>query len=243
MNMVAETAVQGVSDSDCTVRHAVKRCTASTGSRAAEADYWDAPARLVRPPRRILPRHGVRPVGRGDRVRRVHGAAPVRGDRVPRGHGDGGMWLVVSQERGRCVGSVHVVVVRRAERGKEANMATNNEYDAVRGMVPAGIDCALARISSIVDGVDSSMTVGQIVARAYLAGLSDTLSEFRNVLDGLHSADESLASEASLRALDVMIDRDGRIVSILAHPALDGRSARRADPGFPGAADFEGRDR
>lgn len=40
MNMVAETAVQGVSDSDCTVRHAVKRCTASTGSRAAEADYW-----------------------------------------------------------------------------------------------------------------------------------------------------------------------------------------------------------
>ena len=36
MNMVVETAVNGVSDSDYTVRHADKRCTASTYSARSE---------------------------------------------------------------------------------------------------------------------------------------------------------------------------------------------------------------
>ena len=43
MNMVVETAVNGVSDSDYTVRHADKRCTASTysaRSEQSEAEYW-----------------------------------------------------------------------------------------------------------------------------------------------------------------------------------------------------------
>ena len=43
MNMVVETTVNGVSDSDYTVRHADKRCTASTysaRSEQSEAEYW-----------------------------------------------------------------------------------------------------------------------------------------------------------------------------------------------------------
>lgn len=40
MNMVVETAVNGVSDSDYTVRHAAKRCTASTYSARSEVEYW-----------------------------------------------------------------------------------------------------------------------------------------------------------------------------------------------------------
>ena len=43
MNMVVENAANGVSDSDYTVRHADKRCTASTysaRSEQSEAEYW-----------------------------------------------------------------------------------------------------------------------------------------------------------------------------------------------------------
>lgn len=40
MNMVVENAANGVSDSDYTVRHAAKRCTASTYSARSEAEYW-----------------------------------------------------------------------------------------------------------------------------------------------------------------------------------------------------------
>lgn len=40
MNMVVENAANGVSDSDYTVRHAAKRCTASTYSARSEVEYW-----------------------------------------------------------------------------------------------------------------------------------------------------------------------------------------------------------
>lgn len=119
MNMVVETAVNGVSDSDYTVRHADKRCTASTysaRSEQSEAEYWmlqhDAYSRRAGP----LPRHGGHPA-----VRRavVHGRDGGRsGHRHgPHGPGFGGARLVVPPEREGRMGPVRLVHVKK--KGKE----------------------------------------------------------------------------------------------------------------------------
>ena len=115
MNMVVENAANGVSDSDYTVRHAAKRCTASTYSARSEVEYWmlqhDAYSR-----RAGLPRHGNHPAVRSAVV---HGRDGSRsGHRHgPHGPGFGGARLVVPPEREGRMGPVRLVHVKK--KGKE----------------------------------------------------------------------------------------------------------------------------
>lgn len=119
MNMVVETAVNGVSDSDYTVRHADKRCTASTysaRSEQSEAEYWmlqhDAYSRRAG---RCLVTAAILlcaalscMVALGSRSGHRHG---------PHGPGFGGARLVVPPEREGRMGPVRLVHVKK--KGKE----------------------------------------------------------------------------------------------------------------------------
>ena len=51
---------------------------------------------------------------------------------------------------------------------------TNHDFNED---IPSDIEYALSRIGAIADSIDSSMTVGEIVQRAYLCGVGDTLDE------------------------------------------------------------------
>jgi len=118
--------------------------------------------------------------------------------------------------RGRC-----------AEGRKE--MTSN---DRAGGRLPSDIGRVLERIGSISDGVESSMTVDEVVGRAYLCGVSDTLEEFRRLIAGWDDAgmDASAAAPVALRTIGDLAARDGRIAAMLAHPA-DGLTRSGVMPG------------
>lgn len=100
-------------------------------------------------------------------------------------------------------------------------------------MTDHDFEYTLSRIGTIADSVDSSMTVGEIVRRAYLCGVGDTLDEFRKLVDRRTFVDSAIDE------IGAMVYRDGRIASMLTHPALD-RPVRR-DLEFPSVAEAESR--
>lgn len=102
------------------------------------------------------------------------------------------------------------------------------------------IEYTLSRIGTIADSVDSSMTVGEIVRRAYLCGVGDTLDEFRKLVDRRTFVDSAIDGAIAIDEIGAMVYRDGRIASMLTHPALD-RPAVRRDPEFPSVAEAESR--
>lgn len=101
-------------------------------------------------------------------------------------------------------------------------------------MTDHDFEYTLSRIGTIADSVDSSMTVGEIVRRAYLCGVGDTLDEFRKLVDRRTFVDSAIDE------IGAMVYRDGRIASMLTHPALD-RPAVRRDLEFPSVAEAESR--
>ena len=118
---------------------------------------------------------------------------------------------------------------------------TDHDFNGNESVIPSDIEYTLSRIGTIADSVDSSMTVGEIVRRAYLCGVGDTLDEFRKLVDRRTFVDSAI-DEIGAIAIDeigAMVYRDGRIASMLTHPALD-RSVRR-DLEFPSVAEAESR--
>jgi len=111
---------------------------------------------------------------------------------------------------------------------------TNHDFNED---IPSDIEYALSRIGTIADSVDSSMTVGEIVRRAYLCGVGDTLDEFRKLVDRRTFVDSAI--DGAIDEIGAMVYRDGRIASMLTHPALD-RPVRR-DLEFPSVAEAESR--
>lgn len=108
-------------------------------------------------------------------------------------------------------------------------------------MTDHDFEYTLSRIGTIADSVDSSMTVGEIVRRAYLCGVGDTLDEFRearrqtdlrrnSAIDGAIAIDE----------IGAMVYRDGRIASMLTHPGSR-PSGREVCLEFPSVAEAESR--
>lgn len=110
---------------------------------------------------------------------------------------------------------------------------TDHDFNGNESVIPSDIEYALSRIGTIADSVDSSMTVGEIVRRAYLCGVGDTLDEFRKLVDRRTFVDSAIDE------IGAMVRRDGRIASMLTHPALD-RPVRR-DLEFPSVAEAESR--
>ena len=109
---------------------------------------------------------------------------------------------------------------------------TDHDFNGNESVIPSDIEYTLSRIGTIADSVDSSMTVGEIVRRAYLCGVGDTLDEFRKLVDRRTFVDSAIDG--------AMVYRDGRIASMLTHPALD-RPAVRRDLEFPSVAEAESR--
>lgn len=48
---------------------------------------------------------------------------------------------------------------------------TDHDFNGNESVIPSDIEYTLSRIGTIADSVDSSMTVGEIVRRAYLCGV------------------------------------------------------------------------
>ncbi len=111
---------------------------------------------------------------------------------------------------------------------------TDHDFNGNESVIPSDIEYTLSRIGTIADSVDSSMTVGEIVRRAYLCGVGDTLDEFRKLVDRRTFVDSAIDE------IGAMVYRDGRIASMLTHPALDCPAVRR-DLEFPSVAEAESR--
>lgn len=111
---------------------------------------------------------------------------------------------------------------------------TDHDFNGNESVIPSDIEYALSRIGTIADSVDSSMTVGEIVRRAYLCGVGDTLDEFRKLVDRRTFVDSAIDE------IGAMVRRDGRIASMLTHPVLD-RPAMRRDLEFPAVSESEPR--
>lgn len=116
---------------------------------------------------------------------------------------------------------------------------TDHDFNGNESVIPSDIEYTLSRIGTIADSVDSSMTVGEIVRRAYLCGVGDTLDEFRKLVDRRTFVDSAIDGAIAIDEIGAMVYRDGRIASMLTHPALD-RPVRR-DPEFPSVAEAESR--
>lgn len=111
---------------------------------------------------------------------------------------------------------------------------TDHDFNGNESVIPSDIEYTLSRIGTIADSVDSSMTVGEIVRRAYLCGVGDTLDEFRKLVDRRTFVDSAIDE------IGAMVYRDGRIASMLTHPVLD-RPAMRRDLEFPAVSESEPR--
>lgn len=111
---------------------------------------------------------------------------------------------------------------------------TDHDFNGNESVIPSDIEYTLSRIGTIADSVDSSMTVGEIVRRAYLCGVGDTLDEFRKLVDRRTFVDSAIDE------IGAMVRRDGRIASMLTHPVLD-RPAMRRDLEFPAVSESEPR--
>lgn len=116
---------------------------------------------------------------------------------------------------------------------------TDHDFNENESVIPSDIEYTLSRIGTIADSVDSSMTVGEIVRRAYLCGVGDTLDEFRKLVDRRTFVDSAIDGAIAIDEIGAMVYRDGRIASMLTHPALD-RPVRR-DLEFPSVAEAESR--
>ncbi|WP_270317166.1 hypothetical protein [Bifidobacterium adolescentis] len=114
---------------------------------------------------------------------------------------------------------------------------TNHDFNED---IPSDIEYALSRIGAIADSIDSSMTVGEIVQRAYLCGVGDTLDEFRRLIDRRTFVDSAIDGSVTVDEIGAMVRRDGRIASMLTHPVLDRPSMRR-DLEFPSVSESEPR--
>ena len=97
---------------------------------------------------------------------------------------------------------------------------TDHDFNGNESVIPSDIEYTLSRIGTIADSVDSSMTVGEIDRRTFVD----------SAIDGAIAIDE----------IGAMVYRDGRIASMLTHPALD-RPAVRRDLEFPSVAEAESR--
>ena len=119
-------------------------------------------------------------------------------------------------------------------------MTTYQDVPCLEHGLTDDIAGTMEAIAAVVHEVDSSMTVGEIVCLAYLRGAGDTLSEFKRVIDrhsfidgsGLEGTD-SESYRSGLAALGAMVDRDGRIASMLVHPTRMDRNSCRARLEFP----------
>lgn len=117
---------------------------------------------------------------------------------------------------------------------------TDHDFNGNESVIPSDIEYTLSRIGTIADSVDSSMTVGEIVRRAYLCGVGDTLDEFREARStgGPSSIPPSTGPSPSTRSGPWSTGR--RIASMLTHPVLD-RPAMRRDLEFPAVSESEPR--
>lgn len=104
---------------------------------------------------------------------------------------------------------------------------TDHDFNGNESVIPSDIEYTLSRIGTIADSVDSSMTVGEIVRRAYLCGVGDTLDEFRKLVDRRTFVDSAIDGAIAIDEIGAMVYRDGRIASMLTHPALDRPAVRR----------------
>ncbi len=77
-------------------------------------------------------------------------------------------------------------------------------------MTDHDFEYTLSRIGTIADSVDSSMTVGEIVRRAYLCGVGDTLDEFRKLVDRRTFVDSAIDGAIAIDEIGAMVYRDGR---------------------------------
>ena len=91
-------------------------------------------------------------------------------------------------------------------------------------MTDHDFEYTLSRIGTIADSVDSSMTV----------------DEFRKLVDRRTFVDSAIDGAIAIDEIGAMVYRDGRIASMLTHPALD-RPAVRRDLEFPSVAEAESR--
>ena len=117
---------------------------------------------------------------------------------------------------------------------------TDHDFNGNESVIPSDIEYTLSRIGTIADSVDSSMTVGEIVRRAYLCGVGDTRGR---VPEARRQADLRVVLRRAGIAIDeigAMVYRDGRIASMLTHPVLD-RPAMRRDLEFPAVSESEPR--
>lgn len=117
---------------------------------------------------------------------------------------------------------------------------TDHDFNGNESVIPSDIEYTLSRIGTIADSVDLSMTVGEIVRRAYLCGVGDTLDEFRKLVDRRTFVDSAIDGAIAIDEIGAMVYRDGRIASMLTHPALDCPAVRR-DLEFPSVAEAESR--
>ena len=117
---------------------------------------------------------------------------------------------------------------------------TDHDFNGNESVIPSDIEYTLSRIGTIADSVDSSMTVGEIVRRAYLCGVGDTLDEFRKLVDRRTFVDSAIDGAIAIDEIGAMVYRDGRIASMLTHPVLY-RPAMRRDLEFPAVSESEPR--
>lgn len=118
---------------------------------------------------------------------------------------------------------------------------TDHDFNGNESVIPSDIEYTLSRIGTIADSVDSSMTVGEIVRQAYLCGVGDTLDEFRKLVDRRTFVDSAIDGAIAIDEIGAMVYRDGRIASMLTHPAGLDRPAVRRDLEFPSVAEAESR--
>lgn len=116
---------------------------------------------------------------------------------------------------------------------------TDHDFNGNESVIPYDIEYTLSRIGTIADSVDSSMTVGEIVRRAYLCGVGTRWTSSGSSSTGGPSSIPPSTGAIAIDEIGAMVYRDGRIASMLTHPALD-RPVRR-DLEFPSVAEAESR--
>ncbi len=80
---------------------------------------------------------------------------------------------------------------------------------------PSDIEYTLSRIGTIADSVDSSMTVGEIVRRAYLCGVGEpTLDEFRKLVEQAEAYrfDSAIDGAIAIDEIGAMVYRDRHVL-------------------------------
>lgn len=110
---------------------------------------------------------------------------------------------------------------------------TDHDFNGNESVIPSDIEYTLSRIGTIADSVDSSMTVGEIVRRAYLCGVGDTLDEFRKLVDRRTFVDSAIDGAIAIDEIGAMVYRD-RAHCLDAHASGARPSGHEAGPRVPG---------